>query len=500
LIIITVSSLAGCGAQAITTPFGIAAPAITFHPDNTSTLTLSPTTVSIPTMVPTDTTLPSIQASYYRLRIEYTTTSDWSTLVFSDTSNILTLRQMETVGNPAGAGVSAEQLSLNQPLDETGPMPEVGMEIDYALSPQAISQPLSLTLRKGNVGKSTVTIYAVSGGQKQILKEINHTGIIPDSNGENPLAIELELDPLTKQEPIQAQIERRTEKMVWAFYYPWYLLADWSSPMLRDHPQTRYASNDPQAISRQIDQAQGAGIDGFISSWWGPGDYTDSNLALLLSIAEEKGFSVSIYFETLLNNHPRTADQILSWLRYAIKTYGNHTAFFKVNGKPVIVIWASGSVPLETWQNIFSQLRGEGLEAVYLAMGYDLANLDVFDGIHLYGVINMPNLAEVTRSTGKATHYYSLLSSSGETKIWVATAQPGYDDQLIPSREGLVQDRLDGQYYRDTFATAISSDPDWIFITTWNEWWEHTYIEPSEEYGEQYLDLTRQLTSEWKGK
>ncbi|MGB3905510.1 MAG: glycoside hydrolase family 99-like domain-containing protein [Anaerolineae bacterium] len=38
---------------------------------------------------------------------------------------------------------------------------------------------------------------------------------------------------------------------------------------------------------------------------------------------------------------------------------------------------------------------------------------------------------------------------------------------------------------------ALHSDPDWIFITTWNEWWEHTYIEPSESYGDQYLEITR---------
>ncbi|MBC7194961.1 MAG: hypothetical protein H5U37_04825, partial [Caldisericia bacterium] len=54
-------------------------------------------------------------------------------------------------------------------------------------------------------------------------------------------------------------------------------------------------------------------------------------------------------------------------------------------------------------------------------------------------------------------------------------------------------------YYWNTFETAIESDPDWIFITTWNEWWEHTYIEPSELYGGLYLWITYVFANKWKG-
>ena len=57
----------------------------------------------------------------------------------------------------------------------------------------------------------------------------------------------------------------------------------------------------PQAIARHIEQAQAAGIDGFITSWWGPGTETDRNLVTLLDLAEERDFKVAIYFETLDN-------------------------------------------------------------------------------------------------------------------------------------------------------------------------------------------------------
>ncbi len=172
----------------------------------------------------------------------------------------------------------------------------------------------------------------------------------------------------------------------------------------------------------------------------------------------------------------------------------------KLNGKPLLVIWASDTVPLATWENIFAGLRSQGLDAAYLAMSYDPASLRVFDGLHQYGIFTIPDLAQTFASTGRATRYYSLLSDTPTQRIWAATVQAGYDERLIPGRAGLVQAREDGAFYRSTFEAALESDPDWIFITTWNEWWEHTHIEPSELHGDQYLQITREFALRWKGR
>ncbi len=47
---------------------------------------------------------------------------------------------------------------------------------------------------------------------------------------------------------------------------------------------------------------------------------------------------------------------------------------------------------------------------------------------------------------------------------------------------------------------ALHSDPDWIFITTWNDWWEHTHSEPSEQFGDECLHITREFGHRWKGR
>jgi hypothetical protein len=100
----------------------------------------------------------------------------------------------------------------------------------------------------------------------------------------------------------------------------------------------------------------------------------------------------------------------------------------------------------------------------------------------------------------RVTRFYPLLADASTPKISVATVQPGYDERSIPGRKGGVWDREGGAFYRDTFEAALSSDPDWIYITTWNEWYEDTQIESSQHDGEKYLSITREFAKKWKGK
>ena len=96
-------------------------------------------------------------------------------------------------------------------------------------------------------------------------------------------------------------------------------------------------------------------------------------------------------------------------------------------------------------------------------------------------------------------------------KLWVATANPGWNDtagynkpQCPTYRAGditpFVVDRRDGARYVETFEAAIASQPDWVLITSFNEWGEGTQVEPSACYGDPnlYLNLTRELAARFE--
>jgi len=391
----------------------------------------------------------------------------------------------------------------------------VAITADYVVTtPGLLFQPVPCHFEQMGEGASILRVYNVAGAQLELLQEISHDGAAP-------LDFALDLTALAGRLPLEGQLSLiQSRPMLWAYYYPWYIENEWDTSILQDQPELGYYGSDSRAvIGRHVEQAQGAGIDGFISSWWGPGSpvlseanvLTDENLQALLDVAQERNLQVMINFELLGDDgRPRPADEILAWLRYALAAYGDHPAYARVDGRPAFVIWASSTVANDVWLEILAQLQAEGLEPFLLGQ-FDgewarPGDLDIFGGLYQYNILNViqgndqasTRLAEVNQLTGRAVRYYPLLLDAAAPRLWVATVQPGYDDHLIPGRTTPVLDRDDGALYRATWQAALSSDPDWVFITTWNEWWEHTYIEPGELYGNRYLDITREFAERWK--
>jgi hypothetical protein len=77
---------------------------------------------------------------------------------------------------------------------------------------------------------------------------------------------------------------------------------------------------------------------------------------------------------------------------------------------------------------------------------------------------------------------------------------PGYDDTRVPGRKGTyIVPRNNGATYRSSWSGALASNPDWITITSFNEWFEGSMIEPSVQYGNLYLNITQQFAKQWHG-
>ncbi|HET7559437.1 MAG TPA: hypothetical protein VFK80_05705 [Limnochordia bacterium] len=303
-------------------------------------------------------------------------------------------------------------------------------------------------------------------------------------------------------------LTRPIEHEVLAFYYPWYgsLAAEgrwvhWSGVDTAAHrigSATHYPalgpydSHDPEVISHHIAEAKAVGIDGFIASWWGEGTFEDQALPLLLAAAERQGFSISAYLETVGETDP--AGRAVAELTYLLDRYGQEPAFLKLDGVPVIFVYARvlGQLPATAWPNVIRATQlACGCRFALIADGPNALDAQLFTGIHTYNPVGWVNDAPAERLAATAGAAYRALVQTADDagSLSALTVIPGYDDTKIRT-PGLAADRRGGAVYRTLWEAALAADPDWILISTFNEWHEGTEIEPSREFGDAFLQAT----------
>jgi hypothetical protein len=101
-------------------------------------------------------------------------------------------------------------------------------------------------------------------------------------------------------------------------------------------------------------------------------------------------------------------------------------------------------------------------------------------------------LADANEAESLRVRTYNLLRQGDRRRLWVASVTPGFDDRRVIGRQPPhVVDRSNGSVYDEQWRTAIDTGADWVIVTTWNEWFENTQIEPGERYGTAYLERTR---------
>jgi hypothetical protein len=304
------------------------------------------------------------------------------------------------------------------------------------------------------------------------------------------LAIITILGPLLQSEP---QAQAQTPPTL-AFYYAWFDDNTWASGQAADLPSPAYRSADAATIERHVAQAQGAGINAFVQSWYGPQvDYnqTETNFRMLLDIAARSGFQAGVDVEVM---GPFFADagSVQSALATLLATHVNHPAYLRYNGKPVIFFWRQQRFSVETWAAI-RQAVDPNHTTYWIAEGIDLSYQAVFDGHHLYSIAWAGNpAAELNKWPPRLAQVEANL---GGDRLWIATAMPGYNDLNLNRGDSFARSRDGGAYYRQTWQAARATNPDMIIITSFNEWLEGTQIEPSVSYGNLYLDLTRELVN-----
>ena len=274
---------------------------------------------------------------------------------------------------------------------------------------------------------------------------------------------------------------------VLAYYYIWYNSNSWDRAKTDMPLLGTYTSDDLAVMRQHIREAKAAGITGFIVSWKST-DELNRRLKQLADVAQQENFKLAIIYQGLdFNRDPLPASTVASDLDYFIQHFASMPAF-QLFSKPM-VIWSG------TWQFTTQQVQqvttGRRTDLLILASERNLA-----------GYTRLANLVDgdayYWSSVNPATYpgYQAKLDQMSQAihnnqGLWIAPAAPGFDARLIGGTT--VVDRNDGDTFRIQINTAIASNPDALGIISWNEFSENSYIEPSQNYGTEYLNLLKSI-------
>jgi hypothetical protein len=273
-----------------------------------------------------------------------------------------------------------------------------------------------------------------------------------------------------------------------AYYYIWFDANSWNRAKT-DYPLLgKYSSDDASVMRRQIKEAKSAGIDGFIVSWKDTAT-NDQRLRLLMGVARQEHFKLAMIYQGLdFRRHPLPLTEVAADFMTFMEKYASDPVFFRLAGKP-LTIWSG------TWAyshaavgHVTGPVRGRMLvlSTEKNVLGYQRIS-NVTDGDAYYW--SSVNPATNSFYGAKLDQMSAAVHRAGQ--YWIAPFAPGFDARMVGGSRMVRRDN--GQTLRNEYGTAVASSPDVLGLISWNEFSENSYVEPSQKFGHQYLDVLHEL-------
>uniref|UniRef100_A0A3P9L5U7 Glycoprotein endo-alpha-1,2-mannosidase n=1 Tax=Oryzias latipes TaxID=8090 RepID=A0A3P9L5U7_ORYLA len=308
-----------------------------------------------------------------------------------------------------------------------------------------------------------------------------------------------------------------------AFYYIWFgnpkfdgkyihwdhlQLPHWDSKVAQGFPQGRhsppddigsnfypslgaYSSKDPSVLQAHMQQLRTAAIGVIAVSWYPPdskddnGEALDDIVPLLLEVAHKYHIKVAFHIEPYKG---RDEVNMYTNIKYIIDKYGEHPAFFKYqtnNGKllPLFYVYDSYLLNSEQWAKLLKHtesgsIRDTPYDAIFIALLVEEKHKrDIltagFDGLYTYFATNGFSYGSTQRNWGSIKSF-----CEDNNLIFIPSVGPGYIDTSIrPWNFQNTRNRINGKYYETSLSAALEARPDFLSITSFNEWHEGTQIE-----------------------
>jgi hypothetical protein len=311
---------------------------------------------------------------------------------------------------------------------------------------------------------------------------------------------------------------------VGAYYFPGWKTASQWQPLQR-FPERRavlgtYCDGAPEIADWHIKWAVEHGITYFAYDWyWSKG-------ARHLEHGLHDGFFQARYRNLLkfcllwANHNPSGSHSFADSLevtRYWITNYFNRPEYYRIDGKPVVVIFSPynfrSDMGVEEVNRAFAAMRAEclraGLPGLHLSAcvgGAGQVKGQHYDSVTAY---NWPGLGAgagekqapyATMAEGYRRQWDQILEK--DTAPLLLPISGGWDSRPWHGDSALVRHTRTPEVFKAHLRDAwqlLESRPAAtnllrsVLVEAWNEWGEGSYIEPHKEYGFGYLDAIRDV-------
>lgn len=431
-----------------------------------------------------------------RVRVVVTTTAASVSIAVSGATVASYISNVDS--GPPSASVSRTGAVLQLSRNVSGQAAEA--TFDVVLADVASDGAISWTLTTDSGVDTQIAVYALDGPGRPTLVD-RFTSTATTAEFRTPAA-HVATTPL--------RTTRFGPPLVLAHYYPWYDVATWSDPQLADRPLRLYSTESQLDVNAEASMARAAGIDAWVVSWQGleaGNGFNDRRMRIALDAAAAAGMRACVYTETYVANptndsslpiDPRT---LLGWLIDLVDRYGGHPAYLRVDGRPVILTYAASLLPAADWSEVIARLKSSGRNPLLIGDFVRSPLLDQFDGEYQYSNVFSSGdaLASLDLAESLRVRTFNLLRPGDLRRVWIASVTPGFDDSHLVGRQTpRIVDRSAGAVYADQWSKAVDTVADWVVVTSWNEWWENTEVEPGARYGRTYLDATQHWAQAFK--
>ena len=262
-----------------------------------------------------------------------------------------------------------------------------------------------------------------------------------------------------------------------------------------------YSTKDPDLQQYHLQLMRMCGVDGVIFDWYGSRDVLDFQLIKegmesMLDELHRTSMTFSVCYEDRVISEearayitPEQHEIAKNDIKYIEDNYFSHDHYIQCNNRDMLMVFGPQFVdePAD-WDKIFSNLDS------------DPYVLSLWGSKELMGSHVSGEFVWVDEGHTRALEHYYSYYVNHEEEITAGAVYPGFKDYYsqggwrAPEDEKWILEHNGMTRFQESLDVTSRYPVDFVQLVTWNDFGEGTMLEPSEEFGFEYLEKIQEYT------